>query len=41
MRDLKAAKADKAVIAAEVKVLLGLKSRLPAELQPQQKSKKK
>jgi len=41
LRELKAAKAEKAVIDAEIKVLLGLKSQLPAELQPQQKKGKK
>lgn len=41
LRELKASKADKAIIDAEVKVLLGLKSKLPIELQPQQKKGKK
>ena len=35
MRDLKAAKAEKELVQAAVKVLLDLKKQLPAELQQQ------
>jgi len=40
VRELKSGGADKSVIDAEVKVLLDLKSKLPAELQPKPQKKK-